>query len=133
MTMDFPPPVPEIPVTDMAKALSYYSDVLGFTIDWGGEEGGIAGITRGQCIMFLTTFAFRQHYKNAGPIMTWLNVGSQQQVDELYELWTSYHANIVSPPGSKPWGLYEFTAADPDGNMFRVFYDVATPKREERL
>jgi hypothetical protein len=24
----------------------------------------------------------------------------------------------------------EFTAADPDGNLFRVFYDFATPERE---
>ena len=25
--------------------------------------------------------------------------------------------------------LHEFTAADPDGNLFRVFYDFATPER----
>lgn len=131
MTMDFPAPVPEIPVTDMMKALTDYSNVLGYTIDWGGDEGGIAGISRGQCRMFLTNAAFRQHYKNAGPVMTWLNVDSQEQVDDLYDLWTSYNAIIVSRPESKPWGLYEFTAADPDGNMFRVFHDVATPKREE--
>ena len=30
-------------------------------------------------------------------------------------------------------GLHEFTAADPDGNLFRVFYDFATPERERRL
>jgi hypothetical protein len=29
----------------------------------------------------------------------------------------------------KPWGLHEFTAADPDGNLFRVFYDFGTPGR----
>ena len=26
--------------------------------------------------------------------------------------------------------LHEFTAADPDGNLFRVFYDFTTPERE---
>ena len=31
----------------------------------------------------------------------------------------------------KPWGLHEFTVADPDGNLFRVFYDFATPEREK--
>lgn len=30
----------------------------------------------------------------------------------------------------KEWGLYELTAADGDGNLFRVFYDVAAPERE---
>jgi hypothetical protein len=28
--------------------------------------------------------------------------------------------------------LHEFIAADPDGNLFRVFYDFATPERETR-
>ena len=36
----------------------------------------------------------------------------------------------MSGPESKSWGLHEFTAADLDGNLFRVFYDFATPARE---
>jgi hypothetical protein len=36
-------------------------------------------------------------------------------------------------PESKSWGLHEFTAADPDGNLFRVFYDFATPERERAM
>ncbi len=27
--------------------------------------------------------------------------------------------------GVKPWKLHEFTLADLDGNMFRVFYDFS--------
>ena len=34
-------------------------------------------------------------------------------------------AQIVAPPESKPWNLHEFTASDPDGNRYRVFYDFA--------
>lgn len=34
-------------------------------------------------------------------------------------------ADIVSAPEPKPWKLHEFTAADLDGNLFRVFYDFA--------
>jgi hypothetical protein len=40
-------------------------------------------------------------------------------------------AKIVSQPESKPWGLHEFTVEDLDGNLFRVFYDFATPEREK--
>jgi hypothetical protein len=29
----------------------------------------------------------------------------------------------LSAPEEKPWKLFEFTAADEDGNVFRVFYD----------
>ena len=44
MTSDFTGAVPEIPVTDINEAASYYRDSLGFTLDWGGEELGLAGI-----------------------------------------------------------------------------------------
>jgi hypothetical protein len=32
-------------------------------------------------------------------------------------------AKFVSEPEDKPWKLREFIAADPDGNLIRVFYD----------
>src|SRR5712692_9560682 len=39
----FPGAVPEIPVSDINKATAYYESSLGFNIDWGDAEGGIAG------------------------------------------------------------------------------------------
>jgi hypothetical protein len=44
-------------------------------------------------------------------------------VDELHLAWSGRGARIVSPPESKPWKLHEFTAADLDGNLIRVFHD----------
>ena len=79
--------------------------------------------------MFLTDAPFRAHNGNAAPVVVWLNLDGKEQVNELYGIWSASQAKIVSPPESKPWGLYEFTAADPDGNLFRVFYDFATPER----
>lgn len=120
---EFPAAVPEIPVTDIDEALDYYHSKLGFDIDWGGADGGIAGISRGQCRMFLTDRDFRRHHGNAAPMMVWLNLDSKEEVDRLYETWNTAGAKIISPPELKPWKLHEFTAADPDGNLFRVFYD----------
>jgi len=37
--------------------------------------------------------------------------------------WKAAQAKIVSEPEDKPWKLREFTAADLDGNLIRVFYD----------
>ena len=130
MNLEFPGAVPEIPVSDINKPAAYYESNLGFSIDWGGEDGGIAGISKGHCRMFLTDDAFREHYLNAGPVLVWLNLSSKVQVNELYALWSTSQAKIVSPPQSKPWGLHEFTVADLDGNLFRIFYDFATPERE---
>lgn len=125
MKHEFPAAVPEIPVTDMNAALDYYASKLGFNIDWGGADGGIAGISKGSCRMFLTDGNFREHHGNAPPVMIWLNLESKQEVDELYEIWKGAEARIISPPESKPWKLHEFTVSDLDGNLFRVFYDFS--------
>ena len=45
MKSEFPGAVPEIPVKDVDKAAAYYESKLGFSVDWGGEEGGIAGVS----------------------------------------------------------------------------------------
>ena len=76
--------------------------------------------------MFLTNRAFREHHGNAAPVVIWLNLNSKREVDALYEEWSRSQARIVSRPESKPWKLHEFTVADLEGNLFRVFYDFST-------
>jgi uncharacterized glyoxalase superfamily protein PhnB len=126
---ELPRPLPEIPVRDLAAAAAYYQRSMGFTLDWGGEELGLAGISKGDCRMFLADEQYRQGYGNVGPTLTWLNLESREEVDALYRAWSASQARLMSAPESKPWGLHEFTATDLDGNLFRVFYDFATPER----
>src|SRR5213594_4320283 len=57
MEHDFPGAVPEIPVSDVDTAAAYYKNQLGFSLDWSSEDGGIAGISKGSCRMFLTNRA----------------------------------------------------------------------------
>jgi len=130
MSSEFPGAVPEIPVTDIVAAAAYYQKAFGFTLDWGGEELGLAGISRGSCRMFLANQHYRERYGNRAPTLTWLNLDSREDVDALYRAWSAADARLLSAPESKPWGLHEFTAADLDGNLFRVFHDFATPERE---
>ena len=130
MEHNFPGAVPEIPVSDVDTAAAYYKDQLGFSVDWNSKDDGIAGISKGNCRMFLTNSAFREPYGNAAPVMVWLNVNSKQEVEDLYEEWSRCQARIVSRPESKPWNLHEFTVADADGNLFRVFYDFTRESRE---
>ena len=121
--MTFPAAVPEVPVASVVKAVAYYVSVLGFTLDWGDDEGGIAGVSRGDCRLFITNRRFRESYGNTGPILFWLNLESKAEVDKLFAEWRAAHANIVSEPEDKPWKLREFIVADPDHNLIRVFYD----------
>lgn len=116
-------PVPEIPAANVDSAVAYYVDTLGFTLDWGGEEGGIAGISSEDCRLFITNAAFRERIGNAGPVVVWLNLRSKAEVDALFAQWKAARARIISEPEDKPWKLREFIAADLDGNLLRVFYD----------
>jgi uncharacterized glyoxalase superfamily protein PhnB len=132
MLTHFPKAVPEIPVSNVEKAAEYYVNVLGFHSDWGNDQGGIGGISQGECRMFLTNAPFRQHYGTDGIVMVWLNLDSKREVDELYHRWREAGARIVAEPEDKPWRLREFRVADPDGNQLRVFYDFSWELRQEQ-
>jgi uncharacterized glyoxalase superfamily protein PhnB len=122
--MQFPQAVPEIPAADVDNAVAYYVNALGFSHDWGGEEGGgIAGVSRGDCRLFVTNRSFREEYGNTGTIVFWLNVSSKAEVDELFAEWKERNAKFATEPEDKPWKLREFFALDLDGNKIRVFYD----------
>ena len=123
MSSRFAAAVPEIPVEDVDGACEYYQSRLGFAQDWRDQDGGLAGISRGDCRLFLADAAFRAGYGNVGPVLIWINVFSKQEVIALFEEWKSGGAGMVSEPEDKPWNLREFTAKDLDGNLLRVFYD----------
>ena len=132
MLTHFPQAVPEIPVSNVDKAAEYYVKVLGFAFNWGNDEGGIGGISQGNCRMFLTNADFRQQRANRAPVVIWLNLDNKQEVDELYQRWKEAGATVLAAPEDKPWHLREFMAADPDGNQLRVFYDFAWELRQEQ-
>ena len=132
MLTHFPGAVPEIPVSDVEMAAEYYVNVLGFRFDWGDEEGGIGGISQGDCRMFLTNARFREHYGTRGPVMIWLNLNSKDEVDELHDRWKQAGATIAAEPEDKPWRLREFRVADPDGNQLRVFYDFSRELNQQQ-
>lgn len=130
MIPELPGAVPEIPVSDVTAAAAYYRDRLSFSLDWVEADIALAGISGGNCRLFLAGPPFRKERGNACPVVIWLNLNSKAEVDALHQAWRATNAILLSAPESKSWGLHEFTAADPDGNLFRVFYDFATPERE---
>ena len=130
MIPELPGAVPEIPVSDIASAAKYYRDNLSFGLDWVEADIALAGISRDNCRLFLAGPAFRKERGDVSPVLIWLNLSSKAAVDDLHQAWRATNAILLSAPESKPWGLHEFTATDPDGNLFRVFYDYATPERE---
>ena len=50
--MRLPPPVPELPVSDVRAAGESYARQMGFTVDWSYEDW-LAGISRDDARVFL--------------------------------------------------------------------------------
>jgi len=125
----FPPAVPEVPVAELAPALAYYRDSLGFTIDWSDDGLGLAGLSQGDSRLFMSSAAYRAGQANGGPIVLWLNLSNRAEVDALYQRWSAAGARIAASPEAKLWKLYEFSAADLDGNVLRAFYDFGWEER----
>ena len=132
MPTHFPQAVPEIPVSNVEQAARYYVEVLGFSLDWGDDVGGIGGISQGDCRMFLTNAPFRAGQGPNSPVIVWLNLNSKQEVDELFDRWKRAGARVLEAVEDKPWNLREFRVADLDGNQLRVFYDFNWEVREMR-
>jgi predicted lactoylglutathione lyase len=127
--MQFPTISPEIPVGNLAPAVTYYRDQLGFNVDWAEEHTGFGCVSRGDTRLFITTPSFRSYDAFVGPIALWLNLGSRAEIDTLHAEWAAAGAKIILPPEAKPYKLYEFYAEDLDGNVFRVFYDFGWEER----
>ena len=43
--------------------------------------------------MFLANSDYRKEYGNIGPVLTWLNLESKEEVDNLHRLWSASKAN----------------------------------------
>jgi predicted lactoylglutathione lyase len=128
--VNFPAICPDIPVADLAAALAYYRDKLGFTVDWSADGIGLACISRGATRMFLSNAAFRRPLGVRGPILLWLNLDGRAEIDALYREWLAAGAKLSGSPASHlDAKLYEFFAQDIDGNYIRVFYDYAWEER----
>ena len=84
------------------------------------------GVSRGEARLFLDRVVGDEVH----PVRVWINLASVEEVDALHREWHAAGVPIPAAPESKPWGLYEFTAADDDGNSFRVFHDTATPGKK---
>jgi len=120
--MKLPPPVPELPVSDIAAATKAYASQMGFGIDWTYEDF-LAGISRDAARIFLRRRT-PQEDKVRYSVLIWLNMTSSAEVDQLHEEWTTRGVVIVEKLHTTPYNLRQFIAQDIDGNRVRVFYDL---------
>jgi predicted enzyme related to lactoylglutathione lyase len=108
-------PVPELPVADVERAQQHYRDALGFAIGWLEPGKEIGAVSRDQAVIF-----FRRRETPFEPAVHWVFA---EDIDAWYRELQLSGANIVEPLEKKPWGLWQFTVADLDGNLFYFHHD----------
>lgn len=103
--------IPILRVKSLPASLRYYVDVLGFQVDWGGEEGSeMASVSRdGLAIMLCQG--------GQGQPGTWVWIGVED-IEPLYEEYGRKGARIRLEPTNYSWA-YEMQLEDPDGHVLR--------------
>lgn len=105
--------VPIFPVTDMARALDYYVNTLGFEKRWEwGEPVDYACVSFGPTELFLCL-------NGQGTPGTWMYL-FLRGIDDYTALIQERGAEILHGPEDEPWGMREIHVRDPDGNTLRI-------------
>ena len=109
MTVAFGRATPILRVSDMDRAVRFYTECLGFERAWG--DGGVTELRRGEAAVMLAQ-------ADQGGGKAWLYLGVDD-VDALRDEIASTAAAIRNGPSNYPWGARELQVEDPDGNVIR--------------
>ncbi len=99
-------------VSDQDEALAYYTDVLGFSLDF--RYGPLVGVQHG---------AVSIHLSGHDPLVNKQPAGSGHiyifcdEVDQYFSDITAKGALVLTPPDDRPYGMRDFAVKDPDGNI----------------
>ena len=112
---------PVLHVGDIVQSLAYFTGVLGWACNftWGNPVD-YAGVRLRDTVLHLAQTEPTSDRR--GKATVYLFVGSG--LDEYFALIAAAGAIILSPPTPQPYGMREFTIADPDGN--RIHFGMET-------
>jgi predicted lactoylglutathione lyase len=100
--------IPILRVENLAASRHYYTDTLGFSVDW--DAGGMISVSRnGKPIMLCEG--------EQGQPGTWLWIGVED-ADVFFTEFVAKGARIRNAPRNFSW-VYEFAVEDPDGHVLR--------------
>jgi catechol 2,3-dioxygenase-like lactoylglutathione lyase family enzyme len=109
--------IPVLPVRDLPASLAFYTAVLGFSRDWGGDPGDmIASVSRDGCPIMLSQ-------REAGFTPSWVWIGLDNAM--LFDEWQMGGVPVVQEPRNFSWA-YEMKFADPDGNILWLGTEART-------
>ena len=107
--------VPVVNTDDISKSLTYYQDVLGFTIDFQyGEPPVYAGVNSGSAEIYFThspAIVNLLKQQSLHPdIFIWVT-----NADTFYAMHIKNGADIIEPIADRPWGARQYVVKDLNG------------------
>jgi uncharacterized glyoxalase superfamily protein PhnB len=120
--------MPVLKVTDMSKAIDWYTDVLGFTLCWrapGDGDGENCMLQAGTCGLMLSTGS----HLGGAPALTGTLYFDVNGVEPFFER-VKDRCELVWPLETQEYGTREFGVRDPDGYVL-AFAQQITPDHED--
>src|SRR3990170_7251275 len=119
---------PLLPVRDIAAAIDYYTNKLGFTLGftW-GDPPDFAGVNFDQVSVHLSA-----NIPSGNTNYVYFVVNDAA---ELYGFHQRNGVTITDPPGDRPYGLHDYRVRDLDGNELgfgHYIYNVGPAIKIER-
>jgi len=100
--------IPVLPVKNLQASIEFYTNTLGFQLDWGGEPGKIiCSVSRDGCCVML-----QQRSQEFTPGWVWIGLVD----DALFDEYKAKGVTVLQEPMNFSWA-YEMKFADPDGNV----------------
>lgn len=113
--------IPILPVSDLGRSIHFYSQTLGFHLDW--NAGAICSVSRdGRAIMLRET--------GSGEARAWVWIGVES--DAVFQELRRNGVKVGQEPRNWSWA-YEMKFEDLDGNVLWLGTDPRDdlPKRDE--
>lgn len=113
---------------DLAKMVAFYRDIIGFPLEWDGEDPHVFCEQDGLRFMLfgrknfeeLTNQSYTYPSGFNGTFQLALDADDPDEVDREYARMVKLGATAVIAPKTYPWGLRSCYIADPEGNLIEI-------------
>lgn len=107
--------IPVLPVADIKRSLQFYTETLGWELEWSSDNMGSVFRDKGRLML-------TQLIPVNGGVTAWIGLRNDSLMESYRDL---AGVTVVQQPENWNWG-YEMKIADPDGNILWLATDPRT-------